>query len=151
MASPDDLAAVLAPDVEEPDEVVLDDEALDRLATMLRAGNYVTVAARAVGVSPDRLAEWLERGASSHADDRGFVELRERLDRARADAEVRHVALVAAAAAENWQAAAWLLERGFPERWARVSQREKATGEAPVETDPFAEVDELAEQRRRRA
>jgi hypothetical protein len=146
MASPDDLAAVLAPDVEEPDEVVLDDEALDRLATMLRAGNYVTVAARAVGVSPDRLAEWLERGASSHADDRGFVELRERLDRARADAEVRHVALVAAAAAENWQAAAWLLERQYPDRWSRPTLAQFRIDEEPP-THSADALDELAERR----
>jgi hypothetical protein len=65
--------------------------------------------------------------------------------------ESKLVGFVIEGAREHWQAAAWLLERGFPERWARVSQREKATGEAPVETDPFAEVDELAEQRRRRA
>lgn len=141
----DELQVALAPDVEEPD-VVLDDDTLDRLATMLRAGNYVTVAARAVGVAPDRLAEWLERGASSDPDERSFVELRERLDRARADAEVRHVALVAAAAAENWQAAAWLLERQYPDRWSRPTL---AQFRIDVEPPTFSAdaLDELTERR----
>ncbi len=32
---------------------------------------------------------------------------------------MRDVAVIATAAKENWQAAAWRLERKFPERWGR--------------------------------
>lgn len=121
-------------------------ETLDRLVAMLRAGNYLSVAARACGLSVDQLAEWMERGASSRKTDKRFVELRRKLDRARADGEVRHVAIVAAAAAENWQAAAWLLERQYPDRWSRPTLAQfRIVDEPPTFTADS--LDELAERR----
>lgn len=126
-----------------------DAETLDRLVTMLRAGNYVSVAARAVGLSVDVLSEWLERGASSNPADAPFVALREALDRARADGEVRSVALVAAAAAENWQAAAWLLERQYPDRWSRPTLASFRIDDEPPTYSADA-LDELAERRANR-
>jgi len=67
-----------------------------------------------------------------------------------ATSEVVLVAQVASAAKTNWRAAAWLLERRFPERWGRA--RRPADDDEPTppatEPDPFAEVDELAERRR---
>jgi hypothetical protein len=64
--------------------------------------------------------------------------------------EPRLVALVAREASTNWRAAAFLLERGHPERWAlRPRRLEDAEPAAPREGDPFGELDELAERRRR--
>jgi hypothetical protein len=79
------------------------------------------------------------------ADDRQAEELLERvLD------ERRLIALVAQGAKTNWRAAAFLLERRYPERWAPV-RRPQAEPELPaVEDDPFAEVDMLAAKRRAR-
>jgi hypothetical protein len=70
---------------------------------------------------------------------------------ARVLAEPRLIAQVAAAARTQWRAAAFLLERRYPERWAPV--RPKAELDVPtvgaVEADdPFAEVDQLAAKRR---
>jgi hypothetical protein len=80
------------------------------------------------------------------ADDRQAEELL-----ARVIAEPRLVALVAAASKTNWRAAAFLLERHYPERWAPV-RRPQAEPELPGvdENDPFAEVDALAARRRAR-
>jgi hypothetical protein len=66
--------------------------------------------------------------------------------------EERLVGLVAAGAKTNWRAAAWLLERRYPERWAPVRPQEEPEP-APVGVgadDPFAEVDQLAARRRAR-
>jgi transposase-like protein len=123
-------------------------EMADQIAAMLRAGNYVEVAARAVGVHRNTLHEWLRRGREG---DPAYAGLYERCEQARAEGEAAHVAQIARAGRESWQAVAWLLERQYPERWARPSQRagdEPATAD-PAD-DPFAEVDELAEARRRR-
>ena len=57
------------------------------------------------------------------------------------------------AQARTWQAAVWLLERQFPDRWARASQRELVDPEQELkdaEFDPFREFDELAEARRKK-
>ena len=56
------------------------------------------------------------------------------------------VAIAKAAQRGNWHAAAWLLERRWPERWGRPTER---AGRWPPPTqDEFAEVDELAARRR---
>jgi transposase len=52
-------------------------------------------------------------------------------------------AVVEAAQRGHWQAAAWMLERSFPERWARREAKPE-----PKTTGPFSEVDELARRRR---
>jgi hypothetical protein len=69
-------------------------------------------------------------------------------------AEPRLVALVAQAANRGtWRAAAFLLERHYPERWG---PQRAVRGDLPRpliddEGDAFAEVDQLAELRRRRS
>lgn len=126
-----------------------DEATLGPMLTMLRAGNYLSVAARAVGISVAVLSEWMERGVSSDPADAPFVELRERFDRARADGEMRAVALVSAAAADNWQAAAWLLERQYPDRWSRPALAAFRIDEEPPTYSADA-LDELAERRAER-
>lgn len=131
-------------------------ELADRLVQLLSAGNYVAVACREVGISRTLFYQWLDRGASHAARDLEYRELRDRVEHAQAQAEARNVAAIAAAARENWQAAAWLLERMYPERWGKTSVRlrEQLAEDAPPPAapvdhdDPFREVDELAARRR---
>lgn len=129
-------------------------EVADRIVRILAAGGYVQTAAVAAGITVHQLEKWLARGRPDGDDplDEPHRELRARIEQARAEGETRNVALIAQAALTNWQAAAWLLERQYPERWARPSQRETAAPSAPPArdpSDPFAEVDELAQRRTR--
>ena len=65
--------------------------------------------------------------------------------------EERLVAYIATQARSQWRAAAWLLERRYPSRWA--SRRGVDEDElAPVldPDDPFHEIDQLAARRRDR-
>lgn len=87
----------------------------DDLVVLLVAGVPVEVAARAVNVSRRTLDRWLRQN-----------ELRERVEQARAAgpqspeavSEARLVVMLARAAQFDWKAAAWWLERRWPERWA---------------------------------
>jgi transposase len=130
-------------------------EIADQLVSLLRAGSYVEVACETAGVPRRTFYDWWRRGDPG-GDDPAFAGLRRfrrRVEQAKSEAESRQVAIIAQAARESWQAAAWLLERRYPERWARASQREKDAGEAAspaAADDPFAEVDELAQRRRHR-
>jgi hypothetical protein len=133
----------------------LSDELVEKLLGLIRAGNYVSTAVRAVGISRPLFYQWLDRGQSSAEIDAPFREFRESVEHARAEAEARAVTQIANAARESWQAAAWLLERQYPDRWGRASVR--ARDEAAIEPvervdvdDPFREVDELADRRRTR-
>ena len=130
-------------------------ELVDKLVSYLRSGNYVKVACRAVGISPQLLSQWLDRGVSERPEDAAYADLRERVQLARSESEARNVAIIATAARESWQAAAWLLERQYPDRWGRpsVRMRDDITPEAaalPEPDDVFTEVDELAAARRKR-
>lgn len=133
----------------------------DQLVAMLRAGNYIEVAARAAGVSRSTFRGWMQRGLSDLEEDRPFRELRERVETALAEGEVRNVTHIAVAARDgDWNAAAWILERHYPDRWGRVPVTMRDPAVAPAqpagalddgEADPFLEIDQLAEQRRKRA
>ena len=127
----------------------LDETVTTRILGVLRVGGYPQAAAGVAGIHPKTLARWLARGNPDGSDpaDAPYRAFRQRVDQARAEGETRNVAIIAQAAAQNWQAAAWLLERQFPERWARVSQREKDEPASATPNDPFAEVDELAARR----
>ncbi len=113
---------------------------IDRLVALVAAGNHITVACGVVGISTESLDAWMD------ADDA----LADRVQRAQAEGEARNVALIARAATDSWQAAAWLLERSAPERWGRPARRAETPAPGPPNPvhDPFAEVDELARRRR---
>lgn len=83
-------------------------ELATRLITMLRAGNTARAAQRANGISHWTFDDWMARGARG---EQPYAEFRARVDAARGEAEVRHVAQVARAAQEDWHAASWMLER----------------------------------------
>lgn len=127
-------------------------EVVEAVVQALRAGAYITVACRAAGISRQTYGDWMRRGEAESAG--AYHDFRERVERAKAEGEIRNVAVISRAANESWQAAAWLLERMYPERWGKVSVRlrEESEPEPTVVTehDPFGEVDELAEARRRR-
>lgn len=148
-----------------PRAQTVDKTLTDNLARLLRAGNYVVVACQAAGISKQRFYDWLEFGDPAGTDPAHapYREFRAEIEKARAEGEARNVAIVAQAAATNWQAAAWLLERSQPERWDKPSQRQRlrersaadvAAG-APVKPEPpadeFTALDELAARRRQAA
>jgi transposase len=93
-------------------------ELQERICTALRAGNYMETAAAFCGVTKDTLYKWLKKGALPGARGiyRGFSD---GVEKAQAEAETRSVALIAKAAATQWQAAAWHLERTKPHRFGR--------------------------------
>jgi hypothetical protein len=111
----------------------LSDELTSELVLMLRAGNYVVTACAAVGISRRTFEMWCGRGEPE------YQTFRKRVEKARAEGEARNVAAIARAATKDWHAAAWLLERQHPERWARPTQR----GLTDVPDVPEHDIDPL--------
>ena len=128
-------------------------EVTDRLLVLLRNGDHVDIACEAAGIPRRTFYDWWRRG-DLDLDDPSCADLRlfrARVEEAKSVAESRQVMVISQAAKTHWQAAAWLLERRYPDRWARVSQRgDTAATPEPVAApdDPFTEVDELAARRR---
>lgn len=127
----------------------LSPELREQIAQLIRAGNTVETAAAAAGLSERSFYSWMERGEAESSGD--YVDFRDAVEQARAESEAVLVARIAKAASSgSWQAASWLLERRFAERWAKVTERKRANSdeEAEKSVDPFAEIDELAQRRK---
>jgi transposase-like protein len=112
-------------------------ETQDRIIQAVRTGNYLEVAAQYAGVHKGTLYRWLEQAEDPEADEM-YRNFRDALESARAQAEVRNVALIQRAADEGtWQASAWFLERTAWQRWGR---RTMVSGEdgGPVKVEVSA-------------
>lgn len=91
--------------------IELDPALEQKVLDLIRAGNYIETAAAAAGINKKTIYSWLRNV-------KGFSD---KMLEAQGAAEARDVALIAKAAIEHWQAAAWRLERKNPRKWgARV-------------------------------
>lgn len=110
---------------------ILTDDLTNELAELLECGNYVETALAAVGLGKATFYEWLDRGdpQATKPADAPYRAFRARIERARAKGEAHNVEAIAEAAGEDWRAAAWMLERQFPDRWGRPSQRPSPGGQ----------------------
>jgi len=98
-------------------------EILSKICDALRAGNYRETAAAFAGIRKSTFYDWIRQGA--RAPHGIYRELHDAVEKALADSEARDVALIGKAAGDgDWQAAAWRLERKFPERWGRRDRHE---------------------------
>lgn len=91
----------------------------ERILGYLRLGNYVETACKAAGVHKDTYYGWMKRARTGKPEDARYADFAERVDAALADAEARDLQTIYLASKETWQAAAWRLERRFPDRWSR--------------------------------
>lgn len=109
-------------------------EVFNAVMQALRAGNYQEVAARYAGVAESTYWAWLDRGRKERErieddvppdpNEALYVDFLDEVEQARASAEVRMVGLIAQAAKNTWQAAAWYLERSKPNQWGRRDRHE---------------------------
>lgn len=93
----------------------------ERILKAIAAGNTLKDAAAYAGIGYSTLEHWL-------ADPRPrYRQFRQAVEQKQAEAVVRNVAIIEKAAQEQWQAAAWWLERRRPDDWGRKERVEHAT------------------------
>jgi len=119
-------------------------ELMNEIAQYLRAGNYIETTAALVGIHRDSVYEWLKRGnaeiervsKSNRAKIRKreaiFVEFTDTVKKAQAQSEAMLVGLIGQAAQKNWTAAAWRLERKYPDKWGRTERNVGTAQDDPV-------------------
>lgn len=119
-------------------------ELMNEIAQYLRAGNYIETTAALVGIHRDSVYEWLKRGnaeiervsKSNRANIRKkeaiFVEFTDTVKKAQAQSEAMLVGLIGQAAQKNWTAAAWRLERKYPDKWGRTERNVGTAQDDPV-------------------
>lgn len=107
----------------------LTDEVADRIVDAIRRGTPLRFACEAAGVSYDTALRWLRIGHGATGDGwtptpatrrryEGFASAVERAQAEAVDAAVSHVER---AGQGDWRAAAWLLERRWPETFGQKS------------------------------
>jgi hypothetical protein len=136
--------------------LLLTDELRQRLERELAAGVPVAVAAQRARVGRRTLHRWLADGRLARPeppppepvfDEEVELSLTERLGQA----EPALVgAMISAARRGDWRASAWVLERIAPDGWGPPGERAQPWSTPVRDDDPFLEVDQLAERRRRR-
>ena len=99
--------------------LLLDKAMLARLCDALVAGNTIKNACTMAKITETTYFRWLDE--SKDAPEGHPLRLfRESVKEARAHAAHRNVMIIQKAAPRQWQAAAWFLERAFPDEWGRV-------------------------------
>lgn len=99
-------------------------ERVNAIIDAISHGMYAEQAAVACGISKTTFVRWRDI----------YPEFKERVERAQAFAEERYIRLILRHATTSWQAAAWWLERTFPDRYGRRARVELTGAEdGPVE------------------
>jgi hypothetical protein len=113
-------------------------ELQEKILLHLRVGAYVETAAACAGIHKDTFYEWMKKGARGIAPYAAFADA---VHKAIAESESRDLATVLKASTKYWQAAAWRLERRFPEKYGR---NDRVKVEAKVEHDGASLIAKLA-------
>lgn len=138
-------------------------ELIEKIATAMRNGAYIETAVAYCGVSKDTFYRWL-RLAVNDSENGLYKALSYAIERAWAEAEMKDIEAITKAVegtpdqlaiddngnvitdvnglpvvaqygqSPNWRAAAWRLERKFPDRWGRRTK---------IEVDPVSEPIEI--------
>lgn len=87
-----------------------------QITKYVRAGAYIETAAAACGLSKDTFYEWLKRGNKEKTGP--FAEFTDAINKAMAASEIGDLVRIGVASKKSWQAAAWRLERRFPQKYA---------------------------------
>lgn len=92
-------------------------ELTDAIVQYVAEGVPLRFAAQAVGIDVGTYYKWLHRGEREHGG--MYHEFATRVEQALGSAVAANVATVKKAAEKQWQAAAWWLERVYPEQFGR--------------------------------
>jgi hypothetical protein len=109
---------------------------IDKLCQALRVGATYELAAKYAGISWRTFLTWRQR-AETAKDGTPLALLRDRMAQVEGEAAIGWLAKIELAASEgNWQAAAWKLERRYPDSYSREAVKKVALT-TPDGEDPW--------------
>ena len=95
----------------------LNHDLIKQIAKMVELGTPATYVAQAVDVDRTTWYKWLQRGEKDKSGI--YFDLFNAVKKAEGRAIQRNVSIIQKAAINNWQAAAWWLERRYPKEFGR--------------------------------
>lgn len=102
----------------------LTDELQEKICKYIEAGNYAKTACLACDISEVTFYDWIKKGEQAINEGRNnkYSKFLKSIQKARAKAEIRNVAIINKAATDNAKHAEWWLERTNPEFWGRKEE-----------------------------
>lgn len=94
----------------------LSDDVITEAAKLIATGNTQTTACAYLGITMQTWINWMKKGEDGVSP---YVEFFDAIKKAEAKAKVLCVGRIISAAQQSWQAAAWWLERRYPEEFGR--------------------------------
>ena len=101
--------------------LLLDAGRMARLRDAIIVGNTIETACNLAGISRKSYYRWLKE-AEDAPEGHILRQFRDTVKEARAEAAHRMLMIIQKAAMKDWRAAAWFLERRYPEDWSRPRQ-----------------------------
>jgi hypothetical protein len=116
-------------------------ELIETIEKNISEGNYVNIVCQAVGIHKASYYSWYHKGENGRGI---FKEFHDAIDRATAKAEQTYIGVIRDAANKGtWYAAAWWLERRFPERWGKREQVDVTSGGKPLQTIDLTKLSDV--------
>jgi hypothetical protein len=109
----------------------LNQQTIERVGKAIRAGTSIEGVARYIGVSKETLDRWRREGVQPDASPL-LQQFAEEIEAAIGDFEVLANEIITEASNQQWQAAAWKLERRFPQTYGRRSRLDVGNPEGEV-------------------
>lgn len=113
----------------------------EEFCQIIAGGNTITTACGYCGISTQTYYRWLQEAEEGQQPQVDFCD---EVEKARAEAKLLRISQINAAAEGGaWQAAAWFLERSFPDEYS-LKQRLEHTGAGggPVQVVPIFSPDD---------
>ena len=120
-----------------PRPTKLNAQRAQQICDYVAQGHTREVAAQACGIVSTTLYRWMKRG--ERQPDGPYGEFCRALKRADLEAELACLRQIKEAAQHgDWRAAAWMLERRYPEKWGRRrARRDESEGELTVRSKAY--------------
>lgn len=120
-------------------------ESQARIVQAIEVGATYELAAQFGGVVYTTFNDWMKRGEDAKSG--RFYEFYNAIKAAEGKAAIKWLALIDKAATDSWQAAAWKLERRYPETFGRRVVQNELSGNIGVNADITYSADSLAKAR----
>jgi len=101
-------------------------EAQKKIAEAIRLGATYQAASAAGGISYASFNNWMNKGADAKSGQ--YFEFFNAIKKAESDAQLNWLEIIEKAAPRNWQAAAWKLERRYPDDFGRQKMQLEHSG-----------------------
>jgi len=106
-------------------------EVQKRIVESVRLGAPYCLAAQSGGIGESTLYDWMERGEKGERREQKdiYVEFAKAIKEAESACFNAMLGRIQLAASTSWQAAAWLLERRYPQQFARTMKQQETWNE----------------------